>query len=302
MSFRIESYKEEYLDGMVGLGYKVLNQQWKHANQTTAKNLEKAYSSNPNFDPSTKLYLFEDDKLVAFLPSTIKPADENGVITANMEFPIADKTYPKAAEVEKMLIDHAFDLFRERGVNRVISRANERWGKTQEFVNQYGYSYVEDNFMNARTAITDLTYPDLNLDGVVKFYEYNLGSEYELMIEDSKSINAEQSTKSDFKYFEENLDRFVLWSVMYHNEKAVASVRVYTTQHERNQVILSLILSKDNNEIYRSNLLNHVSFLLKDRKVDYIELVLYKGQHQLSADYETYGMKFGTIKNYIKNL
>ena len=83
MSLRIESYKEEYLEGMVELGYKILNQQWKHANQTTAKNLEKAYSSSPNFDPSTKLYLFEDDKLVAFLPSTIKPADENGVITVS---------------------------------------------------------------------------------------------------------------------------------------------------------------------------------------------------------------------------
>ena len=76
--YNIKSYQESFLEAQEKVGIEA-TKEWRAFGQTPAAMLKTLYS-RPGFDPETKQYAFEGDKLVGFITSGITWSASSSVI------------------------------------------------------------------------------------------------------------------------------------------------------------------------------------------------------------------------------
>lgn len=132
--YRIERYKEEYLEDHVRIGASIYNQ-WPMGGQTKIDQLREAYSKD-DFDPETRLYAFERDEMVGFITCAMRDDD-----SAFFEFPYVVEEH---REAEDLLIQRAMEVLKGKGAKKLVARAGEYWGRSGELARAYGFTKTED--------------------------------------------------------------------------------------------------------------------------------------------------------------
>ena len=135
--YKIKSYQEEFLEAQEKVGTEA-TKDWQAFGQTPATQLKQIYSQE-GFDPNTKLYAFEGDKLVGFLTSSIIPESEDGIKRANLEFPIVLKGHEGCCE---LLFNKAIDYLKSKGLYATFHPTHL---KIHHRLNNDEYKYLKDN-------------------------------------------------------------------------------------------------------------------------------------------------------------
>jgi hypothetical protein len=94
----------------------------------------------PDFDPDTHHYCFLNDKMVGYMFSTILPVGNDGVVTANMEFP---RILVGNEDAAGLLMNRAFENLINKGVSRVVGRVSDMCPGEIQLAEENGYS-LED--------------------------------------------------------------------------------------------------------------------------------------------------------------
>lgn len=82
--------------------------------------LEKIHAQ-PDFDPSTRLYCYLNDKMVGFLFFGITPSEESSGATAHLEFP---RTLPGHKQAAELLVEKTFETLQKKGISRITGRVS----------------------------------------------------------------------------------------------------------------------------------------------------------------------------------
>lgn len=141
--YSIRSYQEGYINRQVEIGNEVITN-WKYQRQSNKKLIEELYSQD-DFDPETRLYAFDNDSMVGFLPAKVEEND--GKKIALYEFPIVLPHHEKAAH---KLIKKSFEVLKDKEVDIIRARVSPHWGNTQEYAEQYGFEYNQPTLATAQ--------------------------------------------------------------------------------------------------------------------------------------------------------
>ncbi|MHA2403892.1 MAG: hypothetical protein ACXADH_12930, partial [Candidatus Kariarchaeaceae archaeon] len=139
MGYDIKTYQEGFIKDQFKIGSAKYDK-WRMGGQTRIPQLNATYSQ-PDFDPKTRFYAFSDKKMVGFLTAAAQPDSENASTTAFFEFPYSRFGYE---DCEPQLIEHAISTLRSYGINTLVTRAGEYWGKTEEYAKKLGFTYSSD--------------------------------------------------------------------------------------------------------------------------------------------------------------
>jgi hypothetical protein len=129
-----KTYDESLLDDQIELVKDVIKD-WNWVIwYPNKKSLQESYS-RAGFSPDTRHYIFDGDKLVGFLSSTIEKEIE-GVLYGSIHIPFIRKGYE---HIETKLIEKALDVLKTKGAKAIRSFAMPGWGKTIKILEKHGF-------------------------------------------------------------------------------------------------------------------------------------------------------------------
>ena len=103
--------------------------------------LRQTYETNENFTPETRHFLYEGDKLVAFLSSALEEKDEEtGIQWGSIHMPFIRKGYEK---VESKLYDKTISILKEKGAQKIRAYARPEFGYIPELLEKWGFEKKE---------------------------------------------------------------------------------------------------------------------------------------------------------------
>ena len=135
----IKTYKDGFEEEQEKVGV-IVAQDWINAHQTPADRLKEVYSQ-PDFDPETRYYCFNGDKMVGFLTSKVLKEEDGDEKKASLVFP---SVLPGHEEAIGLLYDAAIKTLKEKGVKKVETYASALCGSQVELANKYDFQYVKD--------------------------------------------------------------------------------------------------------------------------------------------------------------
>lgn len=290
MSYRVEYYREEFLEMQEQIGNTVF-EKWVGQRQTTADDLKKAYSGE-NFDPETKLYAFKDDKMVGFLTASILPHQEDQPKTARMEFPLVLEDYEDAVP---LLLETAFDTLRRKHVSLVLSRAAPLWGKTVELANQWGY---ELNNVMSKVSTFDPREIEMNEDtSVVK--QFDVESEIEAMLEffvkiyDMTDDSQIQNIKNQILNLDNLVGELYAQSIIKDSERITTRQIMYKQQNDDRVILGQPLALGDNVQELKLKVLAHNIAIAKEHNIERLEFAIFGQDLDEEAEkYQKVGLSF----------
>lgn len=290
MSYEIRTYKEEYLEKQVEIGSSILSN-WLGAQQTGLEALRKAYS-NENFDPETKFYAFRNNEMVGFLTAGIKDT------TANMEFPVVLSNHQDA---EKLLIEAAYSSFKEKGLSQVVSRASPTWGKTLEFVKEYGYAKKNVLWISSRLDIADFESSLDNTDTESVNIENDYEGIKEILIKFREMTP--EGVDSYFKSLKKINERITSWKVIRRDGKIVGHDILVQDKFDSKKARMNAIyaVTHESNVIEEKIMKAHVDEA-KKTGILYIDNFFWGPTEKLATGYEKYGFLISDVTAYVKDL
>lgn len=166
MTYRVEHYREEFLEDHYRIGAQLYNQ-WPMGGQTKLEQLRKTYNA-PDFDPETRLYAFDENgAMVGFITCALIERQEGELQKAYFEWPYV---LPKhELEAEPLLINKAMDVMKAKGVDILLTRAGDYWGHTRDHVETYGFQYTSDIALQGKLNFDELHDGILNPQNVEKY-------------------------------------------------------------------------------------------------------------------------------------
>ena len=164
MNFEIKAYDPSYIEQQVNLVWHVSGS-WRHEYQTSVESVTNAYNSD-KFDPSTRFYAFDGEKMVGYVTSAIAEDKEKGRY-GTLRFPIAVNN---DEEITDSLYQKVVDRFKELGIDRIRSFAGEGMGNTVELAEKFGFTQASLNFKRSKIKVSELNISG-SVEGVLNFDE-----------------------------------------------------------------------------------------------------------------------------------
>ena len=113
-----KTYEESRLKDLGKLVNEVVKDWKQDPWYPTMDQLKDAYERNENFTPETRHFLYDGDKLIAFLASAIEQEVE-GVQWGSIHMPFIKKGHE---EVEEKLRDKTIGLLKEKGAQATLAQ------------------------------------------------------------------------------------------------------------------------------------------------------------------------------------
>ncbi|NHJ86733.1 MAG: hypothetical protein FK734_14815 [Asgard group archaeon] len=290
--YEIKYYQEEFLEAQEAVG-KEVTKDWKGFGQTPASELKKRYSQK-DFDPETKFYAFDGEKLVGFLTSTITQEDE--MKTARLEFPL---TLPGHDDAADLLFEKAVVTLQKKGVKKLLTRVGDIYLGTQEQAKKWDYKFKEKMYILLQADAKDLITkenaikvldfePDRDLEQMVKIFVEKLGQN-------------EDYSRGNFDRIINDKENFPIHLIARENNQIVGRALAYRNPNHPNNFNLGSMYLED--EKYFQPLIAKTIEMLKALKAEKISLFLFGPTLQLEEQYRSAGFSVeGTIDMYEKRI
>jgi hypothetical protein len=278
--YEIKTYNEEFLEDQEKVGIEA-TKDWSAFGQTPAAQLKQIYSRE-GFDPETKFYAFEGDKLVGFLTSTIVPEDESGIKIANLEFPL---TLPEHEECAELLFKSAVEMLKKKGVKKLQTRVGEPYKGTIEKAKKWGYIYSKDLYilidadvkkMKIKESEIEIVDFDVtqDMDAMIKIFVEQLGA-------------SEEYARTNFERIANDKETFPIHMVIREDDKIVGRVLAYRNPNDPNEFNFGNIFYTD--EKYFEPLLSIAIKRIKELKGKTASLFLYDDTLEQEDKYSSFG-------------
>ncbi|MGC9781378.1 MAG: hypothetical protein HZR80_19205 [Candidatus Heimdallarchaeota archaeon] len=293
--YEIKSYQEEFLEAQEKVGTEA-TKDWQAFGQTPAAQLKQIYSRD-DFDPETKLYAFEGDKLVGFLTSKIVPESEDGIKRANLEFPLTLKGHEDCAE---MLFEKAIENLKKKDVKKVQTRVGEMYKGTLEKANDWGYNYSRDLYILIEGKVKDFS---VESKADVEVLEFDESRDLEQMIQIfvEKLGSTEEYAKSNFERIIKEKETFPIHAVIRKDDKIVGRVLAYRSQNDPKEFNFSNFYYED--EEHMSSLAAFAISKMKKLGAEKASLFLSGETLPLEEKYQSFGFsRAGKIDYYEKEI
>nr|NHJ84199.1 hypothetical protein [Asgard group archaeon] len=132
MQFKI--YDESRLDDHIELVNDVIKD-WEWISWYPTKEQLRVAYSREGFTPETRHYLYDGDKLVAFLSSAVEEVDDKGVQHGSIHRPFVRKGYE---HLEDKLMEKTLGELKARGVKVVRTNLKPGMGNLAEILERWG--------------------------------------------------------------------------------------------------------------------------------------------------------------------
>lgn len=164
ISYEIKTYEERFIEEQARIGTQV-TKDWTMYRQTPAEELRKVYSAAA-FDSGTRFYAISGSELVGFLTASITagPSEKSAV----MRLPLVKKGHKQA---EKMLMDNAVKVLKEKGVSVVSTDVGTGWGSWPALIKKYGFVDAGISSYLAEKSMSELDSSKLPAAGGVEMYD-----------------------------------------------------------------------------------------------------------------------------------
>ena len=276
--YRIKSYKEEFLEDQVKIGTEV-TKDWVLFGQTPFEQLKELYSK-PDFDPTTRLYCFEGEKMVGFLTGRIIKENEEKI--AFFRIPLVLPGH----EVEKLLLDRFIEIVREREVKKLRTVTSELWGKSLEQINKWDFEYMGDNAFLYSVRLEEIELEKIELDDIFPF-NFKTDVEQMLTIFERKFGQPQEIARKNFEVLE-TFDKVLVHSVIRENGKIMGRSLAYLTDNKK--LAIQGFLYAENEEI-REKLQMQIFHVCKEAKVEELQMYFAGASIKLIDDYKKYSFE-----------
>ena len=169
----------------------------------TMQQLKEVYENNENFTPETRHFLYDGDKLVAFLSSALEgDENEDGVIWGSIHMPFIRKGYE---EVEQKLFDKTMGLLKEKGAQKIRAFARPEYGYIPKLLKKWGFEKKEET-PGKRAIFSSNKFADSKFDKPEYFHELDLNDDKHL--EKFKKYYLKARTNVTEENFSQTMDTF----------------------------------------------------------------------------------------------
>ncbi|MHA1155526.1 MAG: hypothetical protein ACTSQK_05405 [Candidatus Heimdallarchaeota archaeon] len=139
-NYVIKSYEEGFEEDQARIGTEVAKS-YPLPHQTSAEGLKNNYTRE-GFDPESRLYAFNEDKMIGFLTSNVLPVGEDGIKRASVTPPQVLKEHDAVSE---LLFNKAIEVLKAKGVKKVQSWFGCTQNKSEEDAKKWGYKSLNTN-------------------------------------------------------------------------------------------------------------------------------------------------------------
>jgi len=292
MSYELKNYSESYLEKQFEIGNQHIST-WLGGQQTAVDRLREIYSQD-DFDPETKYYALQEGQVVGFIPAKIPPNQTEG-LSANLEFPIIA---PGNEDVEGLLMDFAFDSLRKKGVNKVISRASPRWGKTMAYAEKYNYSSKKLMWKNAQLELESYNGGAFEHQVVSDVRESDLDEIKEILI--SFRENSEKEAQNQLDLLGNISNRVTSWKIVRESGKIVGHDHLVQDILDNRKSRMNAIYAKS--DAIRDSIMDAHVQAAKASGIHYISNFFFGPSEQMDEPYRKYGFEISDLYAFEKQL
>ena len=170
----------------------------------TMEELKETYSSNEKFTPDTRHFVYDGDKLVAFLSSAMEE-EVDGVQWGSIHMPFIRKGYEK---VETELYEKTIGLLKSKGAQAIRTSSRPDYGYIPDLLEKWGFKKTKDD--DGFRAILNITkFADSKYKKPDYIKEINLNNDKDLKLFKDIYLKARTEVKSEdfdntMKLFREN--------------------------------------------------------------------------------------------------
>ena len=292
--YEIKTYNEEFLEAQEEVG-KIATKDWNGFGQSSADRLKTLYSQE-GFDPETKFYAFEGDKLVGFLTSVIVPEKEPGVKIARLELPI---TLAGHEESSDLLFNKAVETLQKKGINKLQTRVGEVYIGTTEKAEKYGYKYSQDLYILMQAKISELT----SKESDVEVLEFDAKRDTEQMVQIfvEKLGQTEEYSRGNFERVSKDKENFPVHLVVRENDQIVGRALAYRNPNDPKEFNLGSMYLED--EQFFEPLTSKAISMLKSLGAEKIGSFLFGPTLSMEDKYSSLGFsRTGKIDMYEKEI
>ncbi len=227
--------------------------------------LKEAYNTNENFTPDTRHFLYDGDKLVAFLSSAMEEEVE-GVKWGSINMPFIRQGYE---QVEQILFDKTISLLKSKGAQKIRVNSRLEHGYIPELLEKWGFERKEEIGRRAILSSSKLSDPAYEIPDHIK--EIDLNNDEDLEIFKKVYLKARKEVKpEDFdntmKLFRER--DLTISCIIAKKDEVLSYGLLYKTDHPDRCFLSSIpIFNKEH------------SYALKD-VLDYLAYKAFKGDYK----------------------
>ncbi|MHA1737857.1 MAG: hypothetical protein ACTSXA_10180 [Candidatus Heimdallarchaeota archaeon] len=292
--YTIKTYNEEFLEAQEEVG-KIATKDWNGFGQSSAERLKALYSQE-GFDPETKFYAFEGDKLVGFLTSVIVPESKDGVKTARLEFPITLAEHNDSAE---LLFNKAVETLQKKGIKKLQTRVGEVYKGTVEKAEKWGYNYSQDLYKLMEAKVSDFTIKESD----VEVQEFDAERDLEPMIQIfvEKLGQTEEYSRGNFERVIKDKENFPIHLIIRENEQIVGRVVAYRNPNNQKEFNFGSMYITDDK--FSEPLISKAISMMKSLGVEKTGLFLFGPTLSKEDLYSSFGFsRVGKIDFYEKEI
>ncbi|MFX1253080.1 MAG: hypothetical protein ACFFCZ_15850 [Promethearchaeota archaeon] len=292
MKYEIKSYKEEFLEDQVRIGTEETTK-WRFAGQTTKEQLKERYSQ-ADFDPETRLYAFQEGKMVGFVTGSIR--EEEKVKIGDMRVPFVAEGYEDARGA---LLERAIEVLKDKGATKIQTPASQFWGETIQFIEKYQFKHQSDTAYLCQKRFDEIT---LKIEPVdVQTFDYQahadivtklVAKQFEVAEEEAKKV---VDRYKDWKIGEPKSpfgfpQKLIFHLLVIENKEVIGRALGFQSEDNGEKVVqFSAIYTKDNNSTIIGQLL--AAGIKESKKLGMEELLLLIGSEEEKL-YKSHGLAF----------
>jgi hypothetical protein len=153
MKYDIKSYREEYLDDHARIEADERNR-WNIIERPDKGQIKTNFTrkqSQPDFDPETQLYAFDDGRIIGFITSSIY--EEDGVIKGDLRMPFVVEGYENARD---LLLARVIEVLRTKGAISIRTLVSEYWGQTVSVAKRNGVKFDKDFVIQSQKRFDEI--------------------------------------------------------------------------------------------------------------------------------------------------
>ncbi len=159
-----KTYEESRLKDLGELVKEVVSDWPQDPWYPTMEQLKQAYDNNENFTPETRHFLYDGDKLVAFLASALEQEVE-GVQWGSIHMPFIRKGYEK---VEEKLRDKTIGLLKSKGAQAIYAYSRPENGYIPDLLKKWGFEITEETGKRTILSASKLAKKDYKAPDYIK--------------------------------------------------------------------------------------------------------------------------------------
>lgn len=292
--YEIKTYQEEFLEAQEEVG-KEATKEWQAFGQSSKERLKELYSQE-SFDPETKFYAFEGDKLVGFLTSTIVPESEDSVKTARLEFPITLAEHKESAE---LLFNTAVETLKKKGIKKLQTRVGDVYKGTVEKSEKWGYKYSQDLYKLMVADVSDLSPKESDIE----VQEFDVERDLEPMIQIfvGKLGQTEEYSRGNFARITKDKDNFPIHLVIRDKDQIVGRALAYKNPNKPEELNFGSMYLED--EKYFEPLMSKSISMMQSLGVKKTSLFLFGPTLSMEELYSSFGFsRAGKIDMHEKEI